>query len=163
MNTFTYKGFTFQLEKQADDSQEMPWERSDMHGPVRYVRSNYSKKPGERFLSGNGNTGGYLYDWQEAVKIARHVWGHKTKLSACQAVEQDFNYLKSFLCGDWTYIGIKVCLVLNGEPVQATSASLYGIESFAGYIIREYAHDLAEESLQLAQELKTALDREFPA
>lgn len=155
--TFFYKGFPFQYEKLEDCCQEMPWDRSDIHGPVRYVRSNSSKKPGERYLSGNGNNGGYLYDWQEAMKLARHKWGVKTTLEACNAVGQDFNYLKGFLNGDWEYIGIVVCPLINDKPLREVSHSLWGIESFAEDTILEYAHNLAEECLSSLAELKATL------
>lgn len=83
-----------------------PWEEEDGHGPVRHLYAHYGikglKHPGERVLHQDGRNY-WLYNWQGAARLARTEWGAK---DINEAVQADFDYLKSFLQGDWHYVGV---------------------------------------------------------
>ena len=160
------KGLAFAVELQPDDSGDMPWECSEGHGPVRHVR-NYrhgevQKAPGERILSCTNNGGTWLYDWAAAMKQATaEGWGisPESRMTLAKvlcreptggevfaaAVGQDFEFLRGFIAGDWSYVGVVVTLLdVDSEPTDETE-SLWGIESNSDAYIDETASELAGE------------------
>lgn len=166
MDTIEFRGLTFRVEHKADDCGDLPWEREEGHGPVRYESrrgpfGNVSKSPGERPLTSD-RRGAWLYAWDETMRIAkRDRWGMSPDdavkftnntgraptagESRLAAVQADFNRLRRFLEGDWCYIGIVVTLLdVDGNPTHI-SDSLWGIESDAYDYLDEVARELATE------------------
>lgn len=164
-DTIEFKGLTFRVELKPDDSHGAPWEECDGHGPVRESNDASGegrfKRPGERVLHAQYRTA-WVYDWQEAMKIAkRDGWGmsdeDKAKFKAATgfdptpgqialaAVQSDFDRLRRYLEGDWSYVGVVVTLLdVDGKPTYER-ASLWGIESDCGACIDETARELASE------------------
>lgn len=136
-------GFEFDVRYRYDRDAEPPWQQCDGHGPVRpAVRHNYKrldKRPGERPMLGAYNT--FLYDWQEAMKIAkRDKWGPGTP---AEAVQQDFEFLRAWIQEDWVYCGVEVKMVLQPQYID----SLWGVETYKDYH-RESAKEQAQELLR---------------
>jgi hypothetical protein len=165
-STIWHKGLSFAVELQPDDSGDMPWERADGHGPVRHVRyyqrDLVQKAPGERILSCSNGGGTWLYDWAAAMKqAATEGWGVSLESRAtltkvlgreptagevlADAVGQDFEFLRGFIAGNWSYIGVVVTLLdVDSEPTGETE-SLWGVESNSDAYIDETASELAGE------------------
>lgn len=161
---FTHDGRTFKFVIENDETADMPWDMSDGHGPVRWARVDRSahdvrKRPGERAIYSTGFQVA-LYDWAAAVKIAkRDHWGvnefgtlpHTELLTAGQiaerAVQQDFDRLRAFTIGDWTYVGVVVTLIDEDGKTERRlyRESLWGIESDATEYLDDTAHELAGE------------------
>lgn len=104
--SFDHNGPRFTWAIESDDAYGPPWENSDGHGPVRCVPRNAAsgKRAGERWLSGDRHSGGFLYDWQAAMQIAlRDGWGpnrtpaglQTRRTLAAAAVQSDFDYLRA--------------------------------------------------------------------
>lgn len=144
--TFVIDGEEFEAKYFEDRYARVPWEECDGHGPVRYVRDAKQKRPGERVLwsEGGRNSGCYLYDWQEAIAIAkRDGWdaepcGTGTRGErAARAVEADYKFLRAFCRNDWAYVVVEVTHVRSGE-----SEIIVGFESYKdGH--REGAREIA--------------------
>src|SRR5262245_23356883 len=171
--TFTRGGHTFKIAIVRDDDMGAPWKEHDGHGPVsdwrRSDKIGADKSPGERVLCRDRHS--YrLYDFQEAVRIARRdgwgckhsyvydlgrrvfVSGHRTPGESAQcAAETDFDRLRRWCADDWYWIGVVVTLADpadSADPCQCAEpeeASLFGIESDAGAYLTAVAHDLADE------------------
>lgn len=156
---FEYKGHKFKVEFPQDNNYEAPWERSDYHGPVRRVFRREQKRPGERVLAGEYRDGYHLYDFAEAINLAKTKWGvvatdGKTQGQvAAEAVEQDFEYLRRWCNDQWQYVGVVVTLL----DVPDYSDSLWGIESDQNEYLTETAYELADQILaQLEKDHATA-------
>lgn len=170
---FEHDGHTFKCEVIRDDDQGTPWEQSDGHGDVSdWVRMRdghvTGKQPGQRVLcTDDRNRYARLYDMKGAmVRAKRDGWGISTEetdeltqklgrkptqgeIRAC-AVERDYEYLRGWCTDAWTYVGVKVTLVLEGEDGDTESDysnSLWGIESNATDYISDVARELAEQTL----------------
>lgn len=152
-------GLLVTVSTERDDTSGTPWERSEGHGPV----SNWErrdKRSGERLLSSDGPDKRF-YDYAEAIRIAkRDGWGVseevKAKLAAklgraptkgeiaAQAVERDFEFLRSWCADEWEYLGVTVTLKdSNGKTVAEDS--LWGIESCENPGYGYYWHEVAAE------------------
>jgi hypothetical protein len=126
--TFEHKGRTYSYWLHVDGSMRAPWIEHDGHGPVREVTGHISgdslKRPGERILT-TTRWGGWLYDWQEATKIAkRDRWGISPEHVAIlaknmgraptrkeiirAAVQADFEYLQGWLNDEWHWCWLEV-------------------------------------------------------
>lgn len=160
------KGLSFRTALKDDDSGIIPWEEFCGHGPVRHVRAYrrdaVEKNAGERILSCSNAGGTYLYDWAAALALAeKDGWGLSPADAATlakvlgreptaaeirtAAVGRDFELLRGFVTGDWSYVGVVVTLLdIEGAPTDET-ASLWGIESNAGDYLDVVAKDLAAE------------------
>lgn len=117
---------------EPDHDSNPPWENSDCHGSVRVSRSR-DKAPGERPL--HSDRGQYwFYDWQGASKTALvDKWGGP------DAVQRDFDYLRQYLAGYWSYCGITVT-----HPCGETT-SLWGIEDNNPDYLKTVELELIEE------------------
>ena len=153
-------GWTARVKVGHDDDAEPPWEREDGHGPVREALTlgEEVKHPGERLLSGGlhgRNERTWLYDFAEAVKIARRDgWecphGFNNVLPECRvtkkmmaqcAAELDFQRLRAWCNDEWEYVCVSVELRdAEGEIVEGDS--LCGVESDG-----EYWKELAAEMI----------------
>lgn len=113
-----YAGLTWIIKFEQDNDVGAPWDFSDYHGPVRrsgYRHSMYGerekKKPSERPLN-NPDRNGYqfYYDWQAAIKKAKaEGWGtNEAPGDYLAAVEADFEYLRGWIRGDWSYMWVQV-------------------------------------------------------
>jgi hypothetical protein len=147
MRTVTLNDKTYQVRIEPDDTESAPWVSEDGHGPVRTTThalyTNLRKRPGERLLHESGGTA-WLYDWQEAIRIAkRDKWGP----SPVDAVQADFDRLRAFARGDWQYVGVVVQPVCpcGSQATKSETASLWGIESDAGTYLDEVAQELILE------------------
>ena len=154
MTTFTHNGNQYRMTIEQDEfTTGAPWGEDAGHGPVRSVRRHTwmvrtSKSPGERILHNDGRTL-WLYDWQAACKLARKDGWNAAPYDAPnrieRAVQADFDRMRGFLSGDWTWCGVVVQqLDDEGEPVGDTDA-LWSIESDAGDYLMEVAHELADQ------------------
>lgn len=148
-------GFEFLVEYYYDPDTGPPWDQCDGHGPVRMAEQRYarnvSKRPGERPLRGIRDT--YLYDWQAAAKLARKdKWGPG---GVHEAVQEDFEYLRTWLQEDWWYCGVEVKLALQPQY----NDSLWGVESYKDYhltsakeqareLLRQYLNDIERGALR---------------
>lgn len=129
-----------------DDSKGEPWKEYDGHGPVSdWVTRD--KLPGELVLDTDRGRK-LFYDFAEAVKIAKRdgwdtkPYGTGTKGErAHRAAMADYEHLRSWCNGDWTWIGVTVTL---HTPAGEFNASLWGIESGGDYW-REVAVELIEQ------------------
>jgi hypothetical protein len=139
-----FPGLRFRVHIEQDDDHEAPWECEDGHGPVRHVRSRDDKRAGERIMP--SHTDGYwLYDWQEASKLAkRDGWGGD------DPVQADFDRLRGWLNGDWQYIGVCVALIdEHDRPItDKYEHALWGIESDCDSYLKEVALELAHGCAQ---------------
>lgn len=162
-------GYMFTVVAERDDDTDPPWENSDGHGPVEYRSFRGSvhcpTAPGERVLHiDNGDA--WVYDVQKAQQIAlRDGWGisdetrraqlllghHLTRRRvAAVAVQQDMDYLRGYLRGDWYYVFITVTLMMADGCPSERFASLGGLEyglAHSDECIHEYAQELAREIL----------------
>jgi hypothetical protein len=136
-------GLKFRVHIEQDDTNDAPWEREDGHGPVRCVRKRAEgKRPGERILHEN-YPDIWLYDWQEASKIAkRDGWGGN------DPVQADFDRLLRWLRSDWCYVGVCVEIIdADGDALtEKYDHALWGIESDCEDYIGEVARELAEQA-----------------
>jgi hypothetical protein len=172
-DTLEFKGHMFKVRIEHDDSMGEPWKEHDGHGIVSdWV--NRDKRPGERVL--NSDRGSKrLYDFQESVKIAkRDGWGlgdeELAKLTARlgrkptskevtqQAVENDYEFLRSWCNDQWHWVGVIVTMLTDDdeETVTAFDASLWGIESENAEYHREVAEELADECISQWQKTEEA-------
>lgn len=156
-DTFIRGGRKF-LARINPDDMGPPWKEHDGHGPVREVRANHyghtSKRPGERVLHSNRHTV-WLYDWQEACKLARKDgWdaepiGEPGRIE--RAVLADFKRMQGWLDGTWCWVGIEVKL-LDANDNEEDATALWGIESDFGDYGEEVASQLADELLHPLQQ-----------
>lgn len=178
MDSIELKGLTFRVEVKPDDGTiGAPWDEHDGHGPVRDVQycngdpSTIRKPPGERVLYADRGTV-WLYDWQEACRIAkRDGWGLapddigrlKVRLGRepqpgdirAEAVQRDFDYCRRYASGDWYWCGIVVTLLdVDGEPTRECE-SLWGMESDALTYLDDTASELASEIARRVGRRKT--------
>lgn len=152
MKTIERDGLRFKVITEQDNDADGPWVDYG-HGPVRstHVRSHngYSvKRGGELRL----NKDGALYDYQEACKIAlRDGWsGCKTREEAAQAARDDYEHLRAFVNGEWSYLGVIVTLLdVDGNETDAVQ-SLWRVDengsevdSVASDLVGQCLHDIS--------------------
>lgn len=121
MRSSKYPEILFAVTLSADDFNEPPWDRSEGHGPVRMINSERERKrPGERPLWEERHTT-WLYDWQAACKLARKDGWNARPYDAPKRVERavnaDYDFLRSYLCGDWGYVVVKVEALKDEESL----------------------------------------------
>ena len=112
-----------------DEFSGAPWEFSDCHGPVRKSNNGHNayssdKRPGERPLnSADRNAYQFYYDWQKAMKMAkRDGWNaapYDAPNKALRAVQRDFDYLRGWVNGEWSYVFVTVEYEGETESVGA--------------------------------------------
>lgn len=142
-----------------DDQNAPPWVRfnGSGHGGVR--ESWYSDpRDGEVLLGasdGPGRRAYYFYDKAGALKTAEEEGWDAPPYGQCDraktAVAHDFQYLRGWLLGEWTYVGVR-CTILGSDdtPIRGggpTSDSLWGVETYGDYhlvIANEMADELAK-------------------
>lgn len=145
-----------------DDDNSPPWERSDGHGPVRFISDRESMESGETILYDCPRGGRYVYGLRDAIaQSIKEKWGrphgeHRERLarnlrklpSKVSAIDADMHFLRGWCADDWCYIGVSVRIIgPDGEPVgDDYSHALWGVESFGDYR-EEVARDLASEIL----------------
>jgi hypothetical protein len=162
--TFTHKGRQFEVSLFDDGDNAAPWENSDGHGPVRFIRDSEPLAKGETVLCDMAR-GRYVYNFGQALLIAsRDKWGlapdelarltqtlgkkpSKGQIRAA-AVRADMHYLRGWCCDDWGYAGVCVRIIgADGEPVGGEfDNALWGVETSGDYW-REVACDLADDIL----------------
>lgn len=161
--TLTIDGVDVQVKYYYDSDSDAPWDNADGHGPVRVGRRNYwdgstDKRPGERPMNQPERSESlYLYDWQEACKLAtKDGWNtepYDAPNRVQRAVQSDFDFLRGWVNDDWCYVGVEVqVLDEGGEPV-GDSDSLWGVETYKNY------HK--EQAKEMAQDLVDAHKREI--
>lgn len=163
-----HRGLTFRVELEADQGHPVPWEDGDGRGVVvdRRERERLIEDmdaPRDRFRP-MGDQGHDLYfDWEATrAKAAEESWGVTPEKAAGltqdqildAAVEQEYEFLRGYCTGAWSYIGIVVSL----QAFPDATRSVWGIESDDEALLIEVAQDLAEE---LLDELPAALDAEI--
>jgi hypothetical protein len=152
---FEYKGFTFNMVIDHDDFMEEPWHRGD-HGFVSRWTTR-SKRPWERVLQQEG-VAKLFYDVRATMKKAREEgWGlnpeEKDRLTlklgreptlrclAARAVDLDFEHLKKYCNGEWSFMALQVNMV--GQDFEPECIG--GIEYGKGVADDTYVQHLAEE------------------
>lgn len=150
---FELNGHLFIASYDQDDLMRAPWENEDGHGPVSDW-TGASKSPGEMILCGTRVGSRRYYDFQEAVKMARregwncapYVWKTKGE-QAHHAALADFDYLRRWCAGDWTYMVVAVTPIdADGEPIAEDTMYLGGVAGDTAYL-ESVAMDLASEWL----------------
>lgn len=145
-DTITVRGRKFKVEFPYDDTGDTPWDSEDGHGPVSEWTTR-DKKPGERVLCSDRFSKRF-YDYRAAVKTAKaEGWGPAPfpgatrGQTAAHAANLDYERLRRFYEGQWSYVGVVVSLVEDPD----ITTSLWGIESDCEEFLDETAHDLAKE------------------
>lgn len=150
----TVNGIDYIVEYSNDDCFREPWNEFDGHGEVSEWTTR-DKKPEELVLASDRGFKRY-YDFAGACKTAlKDGWSHASVLDtdtpkqrASKAAKADYEYLKAFCMGDWSYICI---LVRRADdcPCCGDSESLGGIEYGYGidesHIDNEIIPDLISE------------------
>jgi hypothetical protein len=165
-----YRGLTFTVRTERDDTHGPPWEENDGHGKVTgWEPHDAGLDPARyRLLNSDYHSARY-YDFEESIRIAvRDKWGlnaaEHAKLKAerldggeptpegitHRAVLLDYQYLKGWCQDEWWYVGVTV--TLQGTDI---TESLWGIESNADSYIAEVAEELAESIIGNADTLLT--------
>ena len=148
---FEHKGHTFGLRTEFDESMGAPWKEHGSHGVVSEWTTR-GKAPGERVL--NKDHGSYrYYDFQETMKIAkRDGWGPRERIEGetegqalARAVEQDFEFLRSWCNDEWHWCGVIVELLDSDDEPTGETGALWGIEDNESKYIEEVGHELADE------------------
>ena len=154
---FEHKGRTYRVRVEHDDTPGKPWEEEYGHGPIEYHLRNsagyVSKTPGEVVIASD-RRGGWVYDFQATVKIAkRDGWdaepyyppGVETAGErAAKAAKADMQRMTDWLEGRWCYCGVTVELLCPHGGVVAYE-SLWGIESDAKDYLAEVVEELVDE------------------
>lgn len=141
------QGYSVRVHVDYDQDMGPPWDNSDGHGPVR-VDLKENKAPGERILGQAGaRDQWYLYDFAEAVKIARRDgWGDGDGgrltggAKAAHAAEADYAFLRGWCNDQWHYLVVGVEVSRNGAVIELDYCG--GIEDLGDYW-REHAADHA--------------------
>lgn len=177
-DTFELGGSTFSVTLVHDDSHGAPWEVLDGHGVVSGWERAYETPRGCWVLSSDQHASQF-YNWFETMAIAkRDEWGlapdrvaalakrlkrEPTKRDIRKAaVQADFDYLRGWCDGDWSYVGVIVELLDSDGEGTGVTESLWGVESFGGYhdIV---ARELAEEMLSTMGDAKDSAIAELGA
>lgn len=167
-DTFELDGFNFRVKFEHDSDMRYPWDECDGHGVVRRSNSRHAegysdKKPSERPLNQAGrNEYQFYYDWAASLKKAKHEkWDaapYGKPDGYLRAVEQDFEYLRAYIAGDWEYVGVIVeMLDDDGETIR--EKSIWGVETWRDYHC-EMAQDIARELVGEQLDEDQANDRE---
>lgn len=157
---FEHQGSKFKAYIEYDDDTDPPWERSDCHGVITdWVKRD--KHFSERLLISDGYSKRF-YDFEASFKQAtRQGWGLDEKAKADlkqelgydpgpkliihQAVEKDFEFLRSWWNEKWYYVGVCVTRAGINEDERYNHA-VWGIESNSDEsFFLEVAKDLAED------------------
>lgn len=159
-DTFERGGRTFKVELPQDDFGRAPWEDDDGAGIVtEWTRRD--KAPGERLLHEDRGSRRF-YNWQETTaKAKRDGWGlcddEKAALALrfgreptrkqiiAEAVERDFDRMRSWCNDQWCYVGVVVTALDDEGDETDETESLWGIESDSRDYIAEVAHEHADE------------------
>ena len=160
--TFTHKGLEFAAYVESDPDTEAPWDAHDGHGPVRIVFGTLhdcGKRAGERVLHSYRGTI-WLYDWQEAARLARRGGWNAEPYDAPRRIERavraDFERLRGYLNDSWWWAGVCVTRA-NAAPSTHYDHALWGIESDSPDYHREVAYELAEQIIAEMPDTEPAL------
>lgn len=144
-DTFTQGGKQFRVTFPYDERTSEPWREFDCHGPVTdWTRRD--KAPGELVLTSDRGSRRY-YDFQEACKIARTVWGFTSREEAAQAARRDYERLRDWCANHWHFVIVSVEL-LDDDGDMIDRETLGGVESDCGDYLETLAHELAGELLE---------------
>ena len=151
-NRFDHNGRAYAAKLEHDDCHGAPWGEEDGHGEVSdWTRRD--KAPGEMVLSEDRGSKRF-YDYAGAcAKALVEGWDappYKTgtrREQAARAALADYNCLRRWCDGQWSYVGVIVAPVCDccDEIQERAAVSLWGIESDAGDYLAEVARDLAED------------------
>lgn len=148
----TVDGFEIEYRFEYDSDSGPPWADPEEDAPLmryadRHRMWDSSKKTGERPI--NAPRGGvYLFNWKLATERA-----HKEKWNAPpydapnrieRAVQNLFDYYKSYVNEDWHYVGIEVRLVLHPQYRH----DVWGFETYKDYH-KESVTELASELVSM--------------
>lgn len=175
-DTFQHGGRLFRFDSQPDDDNSAPWEREDGRGIVAAHPCGYSKKAGERVLHYDRSQTLYFDMKGTTAKAKAEGWGlsdaERAKLAAklgrqptqgevtAAAVEQEYEYLRRWCADLWSYIGVVVTHLPEGEDgPDGDSESVWGVDSDSTDYVEETAHDLAG-AICAALDEKEAAERE---
>jgi hypothetical protein len=149
---FEHDSHNFRVTFPHDDCAGAPWENEDGHGPVS-AWERRGKAPGEMILCEDRGSRRF-YNFVAAVKQARKEgwdtppYGEGTKGErAHRAALADFDRLRRFCSGQWSYVGCVVTLLDDEGDEMDNSASLWGIESDCSEYLEQVARELAGEVL----------------
>lgn len=149
-DTFERNGLLFRVTFPYDDCSGAPWEECDGHGPVTdWTRRD--KAPGELILCEDRGLKRF-YNFQEACAIARRDgWSSKNckpemsrREKAATAARDNFEYLRRYCEGLWSYIGCIVTRLDEHGGDTDESESLWGIESDCYDYLESVVFELAE-------------------
>ncbi|NIJ81206.1 hypothetical protein [Xanthomonas cannabis] len=135
METIELHGLTFAVEKVHDHDAGSPWDREEGHGPVSGWRHKRSKRPGELVLRQHSPMEVRFFDFAETCKTAlRDRWGARDaepgmskRQIAALAARENYEYLKAWCEGSWSYVGVIVTLLDADGRMTQYSDSLWGV------------------------------------
>lgn len=157
-DTFEHQGQQFKALFETDCDVIAPWKEYDSHGVISEWTTT-DKRPGEKILYSDGRQK-LMYDIQATTKRARaDGWNHEPYTGtkgeqAARAVAADFERLRQFCEGHWSYVVLTVEL-LDEDGEAITSETLGGIESDDPDMM-DHARQLAEEVLIMLPDALTA-------
>lgn len=162
---FEHEGRQFEMAIFGDDDNSPPWERSDGHGPVRYLDDSEPLRRRETVLC-DLRRGRYVYDVSAAIlQASREGWGlspeslqrfaqrigkKPTKAQIrMEAIREDMRFLREWCADDWCYVGVSVRILdSESEPIgDDYEHALWGVESNSADYLQEVAAGLADEIL----------------
>ena len=159
-DTLEQCGVTVQIDYYYDQDTGAPWVENDGHGVIEKIRQYYGrpdKKPGQQVMYSDSGTY-WIYDFAATTKIAkRDSWGLPAdqckgltkKQIVAKAVQNDFDFCRSWLTDQWHYAGV-ICTVLDNDGEKTDiSDSCWGFETLNNYHIEsavEMASYLAEST-----------------
>lgn len=143
-----------------DEDAQSPEQMADGHGVVTSWETR-DKLPSERVLHTDGRSK-IFYDIAASIERAKaEGWDappYKTGTKgerAARAVEADFQFLRGWYSGAWSYIGVEVSLY-DKDDARLNSDSLWGLESLGDYWREHVAEQI---NFMYAAELKERLER----
>lgn len=145
---FEHNGLKFRYEIEPDTCHGPPWKEEGGHGPVSDWERR-KKRPHEWILREDRGSYRY-YDSKAALETAlKDRWGPKDpaltpRQNAAEAVRRDFEYLRGWCNGDWSYVGVRVILLDVDEEDTEEDAVRGGVHSD---YVDDYLEELAEEIL----------------
>lgn len=136
-----HKGRRFHVLFDYDTDNELPWDRCEPLGEVRYFRRSDDLPPGWEILSGERH-GCWAYNSREArlkeYKRAPHIAPWRAQAS----VEAEMAYFRTYLADQWTHIGVTVRVV--GTDLEE---SMWGVDTYTYENACQVAEELADSLL----------------
>jgi hypothetical protein len=163
-DTIEANGRRYRVEYCYDQDHEAPWDDGDGRGIVSKWTTR-DKAPGESVLTTDRHSLRY-YDVKATLRKAKaEGWGasggpragESTRAQLARAVDEDFEFCRSWCADEWHYAGVVVTLLDERGKATDYTESLWGVETAHDYhrtipaeLIEEIEARLTRERVQLA-------------